>query len=103
MLRVLVSSANQFEEPIFSAECQISLNILLTCSLFHSTASDSGTFMEVVKKVARQGSAARDSVAIRADQQSYSYIQLISSALKISNLLSSSVLKTVRNSCSLIP
>jgi malonyl-CoA/methylmalonyl-CoA synthetase len=54
--------------------------------------------MEVVKAVATQGSAALHSVAIRADQQSYSYTQLISSALKISNILTSSDLKTVSNS-----
>jgi malonyl-CoA/methylmalonyl-CoA synthetase len=63
--------------------------------LFYSTASHSGTFMEVVKAAGRQGSAALHSVAIRADQQSYSYTQLISSALKISNILSSSDLKAV--------
>jgi hypothetical protein len=47
--------------------------------------------MEVVKAVGRQGASAGDSVAIRADQQSYSYIQIISSALRISNLLSENV------------
>ncbi|KAK7838318.1 malonate--coa ligase, partial [Quercus suber] len=56
--------------------------------------SPSGTFMEVVKAVGRQGSAAPNSVAIRADQQSYSYIQIISSAVKISNLLNNSDIKT---------
>lgn len=50
--------------------------------------------MEVVKAVARQGSAACDSVAIRADQKSYSYIQLLSSARKISSMLCSSHLQT---------
>ncbi|XP_041016274.1 malonate--CoA ligase-like isoform X3 [Juglans microcarpa x Juglans regia] len=53
-------------------------------------SSDSGTFMEVVKEVSMQGCASRDRVAIRADKQSYSYIQLISSAFEISNILSSS-------------
>ncbi|KAL5575180.1 hypothetical protein UlMin_016879, partial [Ulmus minor] len=48
----------------------------------------SGSSMEVVKEVAKQGSTAHDSVAIRADQKSYSYKQLISSALRISSLLS---------------
>lgn len=43
--------------------------------------------MEVVKEVAKQGSAASDGVAIRADQKSYTYKQLFSSAWRISNLL----------------
>ncbi|OWM76492.1 hypothetical protein CDL15_Pgr005456 [Punica granatum] len=47
------------------------------------------TFMEVVKAAAKQGSAACDSVAIRADQKSYSYQQLVSSAVNISRFLSS--------------
>ncbi|XP_050286131.1 probable CoA ligase CCL8 isoform X2 [Quercus robur] len=58
------------------------------------SSSHSGTFMEVVKAVGRQGSAAPDSVAIRADQQSYSYRQIISSAVKISNFLNYSDIKT---------
>ena len=58
--------------------------------------------MEVVKAVGRQGSAAPDSVAIRADQQSYSYIQIISSAVKISNLLNNSDIKTVSSSLTLL-
>ncbi|KAG2722900.1 hypothetical protein I3760_02G148500 [Carya illinoinensis] len=58
------------------------------------SSSSSGTLMEVVKEVVKQGSAAGDGVAIRADKQSYSYVQLISSALKISNILSSNDLKT---------
>ncbi|KAH7547263.1 hypothetical protein FEM48_Zijuj01G0291300 [Ziziphus jujuba var. spinosa] len=47
----------------------------------------SGSFMEVVKEVAKQGSEARDGVAIRADQKSYSYLELVSSAWRISRLL----------------
>ncbi|KAL5756037.1 hypothetical protein ACOSQ2_020783 [Xanthoceras sorbifolium] len=49
----------------------------------------SNTFMEVVKAACRQGSVARDRVVIRADEQSYNYGHLISSALRISALLSS--------------
>ncbi|XP_044483960.1 probable CoA ligase CCL8 isoform X2 [Mangifera indica] len=45
--------------------------------------------MEVFKAACRQGSVASDSVAIRADQNNYSYTQLVSSALKISRLLCS--------------
>ncbi|KAJ4718094.1 Malonate--CoA ligase [Melia azedarach] len=50
--------------------------------------------MEVVKAAYRQSSVSRDSVAIRADEKSYSYAQLVSSALKISSLLCSKDLKT---------
>lgn len=43
--------------------------------------------MEVLRAACRQGSAARDSIAIRADQKSYSYAQLVSSATSISRLI----------------
>ncbi|KAK6914870.1 AMP-dependent synthetase/ligase [Dillenia turbinata] len=49
--------------------------------------------MEVVKAVAKQGSAASQSVAIRADQKSYSYVRLISAAQNISDLFCSDDLK----------
>lgn len=58
-------------------------------SYFHSSL-----FMEVFKAAYKKGSVARDSVAIRADQNSYSYDQLVSSALRISSLLCSNDLKT---------
>lgn len=58
-------------------------------SSFHSNS-----FMEVFKAAYKKGSMARDSVAIRADQKSYSYDQLASSALRISSLLCSNDLKT---------
>lgn len=51
--------------------------------------------MEVVKLAAKHGSTCRENVAIRANQKSHSYIQLISSALKISDLLTTSNLQTV--------
>lgn len=63
--------------------------------LLDSTLSGSSTFMDVVKAVAKQGYAARESVAIKADQNSYSYVQLISSAWRISDLLCNGSLKTV--------
>ncbi|KAK2432522.1 AMP-dependent synthetase and ligase family protein [Trifolium repens] len=63
----------------------------ISSSLFHSSSSHSSsqpaTFMEVFKAVAKQELAAHGSVAIRADQKSYTYKQLISSVHKISNLL----------------
>ncbi|EXB74527.1 Malonate--CoA ligase [Morus notabilis] len=52
--------------------------------------------MEVVKEVAKQGSAASDGVAIRADQKSYTYKQLFSSAWRISNLLLGSDLNAIQ-------
>ncbi|XP_044495163.1 probable CoA ligase CCL8 isoform X2 [Mangifera indica] len=54
----------------------------------------SSTFMEVVKAASRQGSLACDSIAIRADEKSYSYTQIVSSALRISRLLGSNGLNT---------
>ncbi|CAL5443939.1 unnamed protein product [Camellia sinensis] len=51
--------------------------------------------MEVVKAVARQGSVSCESVAIRADQKSYTYSQLMQSAWRISRLLCNGDQKTV--------
>ena len=59
------------------------------------TALNSGSFMEVVKEVAKQGSAAHDGVAIRANEKSYTYKQLISAASRISTLLCGSDLNAV--------
>jgi len=66
----------------------------LTVSSFYA-ASASATLMEVVKAIAKQEPAAHDNVAIRADQKSYSYKQLISSAHHISNLLCGNGVKMV--------
>ncbi|XP_073115243.1 probable CoA ligase CCL8 isoform X2 [Elaeis guineensis] len=43
--------------------------------------------MEVLKAVLKQASATNERVAIRAEQKSYSYLQLGASALNVSNLL----------------
>lgn len=51
--------------------------------------------MELVKEVANKGPESQQNIAIRADEKSYSYLQLISSARRISNLLSKLGLKTV--------
>ncbi|KAL7162475.1 hypothetical protein ACSBR2_042879 [Camellia fascicularis] len=56
---------------------------------------DHKTFMEVVKAVARQGSVSCESIAIRADQKSYTYSQLMQSAWRISRLLCNGDEKTV--------
>lgn len=58
----------------------------LTVSSFY-IASAPATLMEVVKAIARQEPAVHENVAIRADQKSYSYKELLSSAQQISNLL----------------
>ncbi|XP_049397934.1 probable CoA ligase CCL8 isoform X2 [Solanum stenotomum] len=59
-----------------------------------SSATSSISYMELVKEVASKGPESQKNVAIRADEKSYSYLQLISSARKISNLLSKLDLKT---------
>ncbi|WVZ21892.1 hypothetical protein V8G54_000436 [Vigna mungo] len=61
----------------------------LTVSSFY-IASEPATLMEVVKAIARQEPAVHENVAIRADQKSYSYKELLSSAQQISNLLCAS-------------
>ncbi|KAK6125077.1 hypothetical protein DH2020_041193 [Rehmannia glutinosa] len=60
-----------------------------------SAYTQNSILMELVKAVANKGSLSPDSIAIRADQKSHSYHQLILSAKKISNLLSNADLKTV--------
>ncbi|KAJ4824003.1 hypothetical protein Tsubulata_033100 [Turnera subulata] len=78
---------------LFSSSKPPSALSLRSCRF--SSSSHPTSFMEVVKSVYTQGSTAGDSIAIRADQKSYSYKQLISSAWEISSLLRSSGLKTV--------
>ncbi|XP_068470500.1 probable CoA ligase CCL8 isoform X2 [Phaseolus vulgaris] len=58
------------------------------------SSSAPATLMEVVKAIAKQEPTAHENVAIRADQKSYSYKELISSAQKISNLLCASDAQT---------
>ncbi|KAL7140158.1 hypothetical protein ABFS83_09G103600 [Erythranthe nasuta] len=55
--------------------------------LFSSDTRNNSILMEIVKAVAQKGSLSPKSIAIRADQNSHSYHQLILSARKISNLL----------------
>ncbi|XP_068652022.1 probable CoA ligase CCL8 [Aristolochia californica] len=55
--------------------------------------STSLTFMEVIKAAAKHSSSAHESIALRVDQKSYTYSQLISSAWKISSILNSRNLK----------
>jgi len=58
-------------------------------------ASAPATLMEVVKAIAKQEPTVHENVAIRADQKSYSYKELITSAEKIYSLLSASDAQTV--------
>ncbi|CAN6886433.1 unnamed protein product [Brassica oleracea] len=53
---------------------------------FRSNCTQSGSLMEVFKAVLSEGSNACDRLAIKADEKSYSYGQLTSSALTISKL-----------------
>ncbi|XAR50655.1 Long-chain-fatty-acid--CoA ligase [Bertholletia excelsa] len=53
------------------------------------------TFMEVLKEVARHGSSSSKKIAIRADQRSYTYANLISSAKRISKLLCNAEVKNL--------
>lgn len=75
--------------------CLTLYTFILFIYFFFFAAFHSNSFMEVFKAAYKKGSMARDSVAIRADQKSYSYDQLASSALRISSLLCSNDLKTV--------
>lgn len=59
--------------------------------------SESGKFMEVIKAAWRSSSA--ENIAVRADQKSYTYTQLISSAVNISSLLSSTKSEIVCFGC----
>ncbi|KAL2554958.1 Malonate--CoA ligase [Forsythia ovata] len=62
-------------------------NSFLSSQRCFSSVSGKNVTMELVKAVAIRGPASPGSIAIRSDQKSYSYHQLISSSLKISSLL----------------
>lgn len=70
-------------------------NLKVSSSFFDFSATSSISYMELVKEVASKGPESQQNIAIRADEKSYSYMQLISSARRISNLLSKLDLKTV--------
>lgn len=74
--------------------------VMIVFCILSNTSGSSLTFMEVVKEAARQSSASDESMALRVDQHSYGYFQLILSAWKISNLLRNGDFKNV--SCLLI-
>lgn len=79
-------------KSIFQSDCRnvnILENLFLQWICF-STALSSSSFMEVVKAIAKHGSAANGSVAVRADGKSYTYRQLFLCAERISTLLRSS-------------
>ncbi|KAF6164441.1 hypothetical protein GIB67_025267 [Kingdonia uniflora] len=58
------------------------------------TVSSSGALMELVKAVGNHGSGKHGSIALRVEQESYTYAQLVSSAKHISDLLCKSVSKS---------
>ncbi|KAL3528748.1 hypothetical protein ACH5RR_008070 [Cinchona calisaya] len=62
---------------------------------FFSSESSSSLLTELVKAVASKGSETGQSIAIRSEQKSYTYHQLISSAWRISCLLCNGDFKTV--------
>ncbi|KAJ3671728.1 hypothetical protein LUZ60_007807 [Juncus effusus] len=55
------------------------------------TASSEISFMEVVKEALKHASANQNKIALRSEQKSYTYSQLVSSALDISSTLRSNV------------
>ncbi|KAM3380215.1 putative CoA ligase CCL8 isoform X1 [Capsicum galapagoense] len=59
-----------------------------------STASNISSYMELVKEVTSKRPESHEDIAIQADKKSYTYLQLVSSARRISNLLSNLDLKT---------
>ncbi|KAM3267976.1 hypothetical protein P3S67_031961 [Capsicum chacoense] len=59
-----------------------------------STASNISSYMELVKEVTSKRPESQEDIAIQADKKSYTYLQLVSSARRISNLLSNLDLKT---------
>ncbi|KAG9456124.1 hypothetical protein H6P81_000632 [Aristolochia fimbriata] len=61
----------------------------------------SPTFMEVVRTAAKHSSSSHESIALRVDQKSYTYSQLVASASKVSSILSSLNLKSIeeKNKC----
>ncbi|KAI7986851.1 Malonate--CoA ligase [Camellia lanceoleosa] len=87
--------------PLYTSRFGPLCSLSLFCPSFFFSHSprfstlDHKTFMEVVKAVARQGSVSCESIAIRADQKSYTYSQLMQSARRISRLLCNGDQKTV--------
>ncbi|MED6112640.1 putative CoA ligase ccl8 [Stylosanthes scabra] len=82
-------SSLQFLTFFQSFSARVLLRFYITRTAYHSAS-----VMEVFKAVAKNELATHGSVAIRADQNSYSYKQLILSAQKISNILCGSDIKT---------
>ncbi|XP_065866149.1 probable CoA ligase CCL8 [Euphorbia lathyris] len=90
--KVLTQHLHKSHFSSFSLPCPHLPSTVSFLRCYSSLHSDS--FMEVVKAVYKQGNAAADSIAIRADQKDYTYAQLISSACNISNLLCDAGIKT---------
>ncbi|MCE0481427.1 hypothetical protein HAX54_039188 [Datura stramonium] len=92
---------HSFYSPLFYSPyiqyrflCPKNPTFISSQSRLFSSATSSISYMELVKEVACKGPELQQNIAIRADEKSYSYLQLISSARRISNLLSKLNLKT---------
>lgn len=69
------------------------INYFVFCGAAKTTVhSETSSSMEFVKETIKHASEA-DRVALRAEKKSYSYLQLISSALDISSILRTNVRK----------
>ncbi|KAJ8539289.1 hypothetical protein K7X08_013541 [Anisodus acutangulus] len=92
----LTSKSTPFYTPYIHYRFSCHKNHSFISSQFRllSSATSSISYMELVKEVANKGPESQQNIAIRADEKSYSYLQLISSARRISNLLSKLDLKT---------
>ncbi|KAF5739160.1 malonate--CoA ligase [Tripterygium wilfordii] len=82
----------------YACRCSSSSRLCCVSQSRRVSSLPSVASMEVVKAVFRQGAAAQDTIAIRAEDKSCSYGQLISSARKISNILNGANLKTMSES-----
>lgn len=91
---IFISIFNKFLELFGEVAYELDSRVLSHFSALFADTHNS-ILMELVKKVSHRGSTAPDSIAIRSDQKSYTYHQLIESAKNISNLLSSADLKSV--------
>ncbi|XP_020273445.1 malonate--CoA ligase isoform X2 [Asparagus officinalis] len=82
---------------LFQAKSHLGLRFPPLRSRLHSAAGSLPcALMDVAKAALNNASTKHESVAIRAENKSYSYAQLISSACKISNLLCSGDFKSIK-------
>lgn len=75
--------------------CDLIYYVLFFCNIAESIVPSAHTFMEVAKEALRHASANHERTAIISDQKSYSYAQIVASALDISNILSNKWIENV--------